>query len=297
MGLNSLRTSVSTGCSRTSARRVFSEFALPASRTIPLNGGPSAPPPPTPARDPPAGDLRMLTFLDSAYRPCDGITRRNFFQVGALGLGGLTLADMLRLQASGATAGVDKPKSVIMVYLPGGASHIDMYDLKPNAPVEIRGQFKPIPTNVPGIDICELMPLQAKIADKYSIVNGIQTVDTHSAELLMRGHLGGPTRRPVLGSIVSKLRGACGPSGIPTYVALGGENGSDPADPSYLGMAHKPFNSGGQGLNNLSLAKGVTPEQLANRKVLLNTFDTLRRDIDSRGDMAGMDSFNARALE
>ena len=180
-----------------------------------------------------------------------------------------------------------------MVYLPGGPSHIDMYDLKPNAPAEIRGEFKPIKTNVAGIDVCELMPGQAKIADKYSIVNGIQSVDTHSAELLMRGHLGGPIRRPVFGSVVSKLRGGCAEDGMPHYVALGGENGSDPSDPSYLGTAHRPFSSGR--LENLRLVKDVSPERLVDRKKLLNTFDTLNRNIDPQ--LAGMDAFTARALD
>jgi hypothetical protein len=170
-----------------------------------------------------------------------------------------------------------------------------MYDMKPNAPVEIRGEFKPIPTCVPGIDVCELLPMQAKIADKYSIVRGIQSVDTHSAEMLMRGHLGGPTRRPVFGSVVSKLRGGTSEGGMPQYVALGGENGSDPADPAYLGAAHKPFSSGGPGMANLSLCRGISPEQLADRKKLLGTFDTLNRTLDDQ--LPGMDAFTARALE
>jgi hypothetical protein len=237
----------------------------------------------------------MLTFTGARHRLCDGISRRDFFKVGALGLGGLTLADLLKLRASGkATSG--SAKSVIMVYLPGGPSHIDMYDLKPDAPVEIRGEFKPIPTNVPGFDICELMPLQAQIADKYSIVRGLQSVDTHSAEMLMRGTLGGPVKRPVFGAVVSKMRGGTGESGMPHYVALGGENGADSGDPSYLGTAHKPF-TGGAGLANLSLVKGVSPEQLTDRKVLLNSFDTLRRELDAKGDLPGMDAFTARALE
>ena len=203
----------------------------------------------------------MLTFLESSHRPCDGISRREFFKVGALGLGGLTLADLFRLQARGAIEEKSKPKSVIMVYLPGGPSHIDMYDLKPNAPVEVRGEFKPIQTNVPGFDICELMPLQAKIADKFSMVRGLQSVDTHSAEMLLRGSLGGPVKRPVFGSVVSRMRGGTGAGGMPHYVALGGENGADSGDPSYLGTAHKPF--GGSGLNNLSLVRGVSSEQLS----------------------------------
>src|SRR5437763_299037 len=104
----------------------------------------------------------MLTFRGATHhRFCDGISRRDFFMAGALGIGGLTLADVLRARA----AGPEKysAKSVIMVYLPGGPSHLDMYDLKPNAPVEIRGEFKPIATNVPGMNICELLPLQARI--------------------------------------------------------------------------------------------------------------------------------------
>src|SRR5262245_5969621 len=101
----------------------------------------------------------MLNLTGSCHRMCDGISRREFFKIGALGLGGLTLADTFRAQAASGTS--SSAKSVIMVYLPGGPSHMDMYDMKPNAPVEIRGEFKPIATNVPGMSICELMPLQA----------------------------------------------------------------------------------------------------------------------------------------
>src|SRR5262245_34682652 len=104
----------------------------------------------------------MLTFLGSRYHSCDGITRRRFLQVGGLGLGGLTLADLFRVRCSAASGA---PKSVIMIYLPGGPSHIDMYDMRPDAPAEIRGEFRPIRTSVPGMDVCELMPLQAKVAD------------------------------------------------------------------------------------------------------------------------------------
>jgi hypothetical protein len=234
----------------------------------------------------------MFTLTGNSHRMCDGLSRRDFFKVGALGLGGLTLADVLRLQGRAAS---NSPKSVVMVYLPGGPSHMDMYDLKPNAPAEIRGEFKPIATNVPGFDVCELLPLQAKIADKYSIIRGLQTVDTHSAELLMRGHTSPGGRRPVFGSVVSKIKGGTSEGGMPHYVALGGENGSDPADPSYLGAAHKPFTAGGPGMANLTLVKGITPEQLADRKQLLGTFDSLNREIDPQ--LPGMDAFTARAME
>ena len=237
----------------------------------------------------------MLTLRGSAHRLCDGLSRRDFFAVGALGVGGLTLADVLRARA--AAGDKTSAKAVIMVYLPGGPSHIDTFDMKPDAPAEIRGEFKPVKTKVPGLDVCELLPLHAQLADKFSVVNGLQCIDTHSAELLMRGHLGGPAKRPVFGSVVSRLRGGTGPGGLPHYVALGGENGSDPGDPSYLGTAYRPFKPGGEAVNSLGLVRGVTPEQLADRKRLRDTFDTVRRDIDARGEMAGVDAFTARALE
>src|SRR6188508_2581951 len=98
----------------------------------------------------------MLTILGNKNRFCDGITRRNFLKIGALGLGGLTLPQILKAEAS---AGIKNPhKAVIMIFLPGGPSHQDMFDLKPNAPSEVRGEFKPIKTNVPGIQICEHLP-------------------------------------------------------------------------------------------------------------------------------------------
>src|SRR4051812_35156515 len=108
------------------------------------------------------GDHLMLTFWGSRQRLCDGLSRRDFLKVGALGVGGLTLADLLRLRAQNLARPGKSGKAIIMVYLNGGPSHIDLYDMKPNAPLEYRGDFKPIRTNVPGMDICELMPLQAK---------------------------------------------------------------------------------------------------------------------------------------
>ncbi|MCE9532263.1 MAG: DUF1501 domain-containing protein [Planctomycetes bacterium] len=237
----------------------------------------------------------MFTLSNpTSSRFCDGVSRRDFLKVGALGVSGLTLADVLRARAA---TGRNSTKSVIMVYLPGGPSHLDMYDLKPNAPVEVRGEFKPIDTNVPGMRVCELLPLHAKIADKFAIVNGLQCIDTHSAELLMRGHLGGPVKRPVFGSVISRLHGSADTNGVPRYVALGGENGSDPGDPSYLGTAHRPFKPGGETMNSLSLVRGVSPEQLTDRKVLLKNFDSVRRDLDAKGEMAGVDAFTQRALE
>src|SRR6266566_1848206 len=100
---------------------------------------------------------------------CDGLTRRDFLRVGALGFGGLTLADLLRLRTAGAVAPEGRGKSVIMICLGGGPSHVDTYDMKPAAPREFRGEFRPIRTNVPGMEISEMLPQQAKIADKFAV--------------------------------------------------------------------------------------------------------------------------------
>ena len=114
----------------------------------------------------------MLTLWGAKRRFCDGVCRRDFLRVGMLG-GALALSDLLRLRAQ-AAAGDSPRKAVIMVCLNGGPSHIDMYDLKPDAPAEIRGEFRPAATNVPGFDISELMPLQARIADKLAVVRSVQ---------------------------------------------------------------------------------------------------------------------------
>ena len=111
----------------------------------------------------------MLDLFGKVHRHCDGVSRRDFLRIGALGLGGLTLADLIRLKAQGAIEPQSSRKAAIMIFLSGGPSHLDTYDMKPNAPVEFRGEFQPIRTNVPGIEFCEHMPLQARMADKSAI--------------------------------------------------------------------------------------------------------------------------------
>src|SRR3954468_6239203 len=117
----------------------------------------------------------MLTFFNGGKgRYCDGLSRRGFLKAGALAVGGLTLADLLRLKARAAPGSGTAGKAVIMVYLNGGPSHVDLYDMKPDAPEEYRGEFRPIKTNVPGMEICELLPLQARVADKFAIVRNMK---------------------------------------------------------------------------------------------------------------------------
>jgi hypothetical protein len=220
-------------------------------------------------------------------------SRRAFFRVGALGLGGLTLADLLRLQARGAVRADPAGKSIIMVYLPGGPSHIDMYDMKPDAPVEIRGEFRPIRTNVSGIDICELMPLQARITDKFALVRGFTTPGGHDSRELTTGFRAG-LNRPAFGSVVSRLRPTQGP-GLPPYVTLIEESNLPfGQDPAYLGPAHAPLSIRGQGMANLTLVRGMTVDRLSDRTNLLRRFDTVRRDVDAGH---GLDPFTVRALE
>jgi len=130
----------------------------------------------------------MFTFLGSRQGFCDGVSRRNFLQIGAFGAG-LTLADLLRSKSAAASpagqAAGTRPKSAIMIYLPGGPSHMDMYDLKPDAPSEFRGEFKPINTNVAGVQICEHFPEQAKIFDKLAVVRSVIAADEHSDSYVM----------------------------------------------------------------------------------------------------------------
>ncbi|HEY8503331.1 MAG TPA: DUF1501 domain-containing protein [Gemmataceae bacterium] len=240
----------------------------------------------------------MFTFWGKRQRFCDGITRRSFLRVGAFGAG-LTLADMLRLQA--AARGQSKPaatapKAAIMVFLPGGPSHMDTYDLKPQAPAEFRGEFKPIPTNVPGVQICELFPEQARMFDKLAVVRSLVSVDEHSDSLVMTGYSENQNRtlgHPSFGAVVSKLRG--GASDIPPFVSLRGM--SVGCEPGYLGVAHRAFTPDGPGLNNLRLANGVNAGRMDDRKSLLVKFDTARREIDATGSMAGIDAFAARAFD
>jgi hypothetical protein len=235
----------------------------------------------------------MLTLWGKRQPFCDGISRRNFLQVGAFGAG-LTLAGMLRARAA---SGATSTKSAIMIYLPGGPSHLDMYDLKPDAPKEFRGEFKPIATNVPGVQICEFFPMQARMWDKLAVVRSVVSVDEHSDSLVMTGYSENTNRtqhHPSLGAVVSKLRGTAA-SDIPPFVSLRGM--SPGTEPGYLGVGHRPFTPDGQGVRNLRLPGGVGVSRMDDRKSLLAGFDDVRREIDATGTMRGLDSFATRAFD
>jgi hypothetical protein len=235
----------------------------------------------------------MWTILGKPTAYCDGITRRNFLKVGAFGAG-LGLTDLLRAQGASSKA---RPKSAIMVWLAGGPPHIDMYDMKPDAPAEFRGEFKPIRTNVTGVQICEHFPLQAKMWDRFAVIRSVVAVHEHTDVETHTGYsaqINRTAQHPTFGAVVSKLRGGDRPD-IPPYVSLRGLTLGQ--EPGYLGIGHRAFSPDGPGLKNLLPATGVTAARLGDRKALLSSFDSLRRDIDATGTMKGYDAFTARAFD
>lgn len=240
----------------------------------------------------------MLSIFGRGTKLCDGITRREMLRVGALAFGGLTLADVLRLRAANPSGNVARAKSIIMIWLRGGASHIDSYDMKPDAPVEIRGEFKPIRTNLPGIQICEHMPKHAQMMDKLAVIRGIKSNDLgdHTPHYILTG-FPDRGRRPVIGSIVSYLKPRT--DGLPPYVSLMYKPPGlyDNEGPTYVGPAHRPFVPKAEGLSNLSLAKGVSVARLRDRRHLLKEFDTINRQMDATGAFSGIDTHTQRALE
>ena len=239
----------------------------------------------------------MLNLLGSTQKFCDSLDRRSFLKIGAFGAG-LTLADMLRAKAMGsASPATSTNKSAIMIYLPGGPSHMDMYDLKPEAPMEYRGEFRPIQTNVAGVQISEHFPRQARMWDKLATIRSIVSVDEHSDSLVMTGYSENTNRvahHPSFGSVMSRLRGNAN-ADIPPFVSLYGITIGN--EPGYLGVAHRPFTPSGPGNADLSLAGGINMERSHDRRQLLQYFDSLRRDIDASGSMRGMDAFTQRAFD
>lgn len=232
----------------------------------------------------------MLTIdCGSSQKYCDGVSRRSFLQIGAAGLGGLSLASLLRAESA---AGVHSShKAVINIHLGGGPSHQDMFDLKPNAPREFRGEFSPIATNVPGIEICEHMPRLAQMADKYAIIRSLVGMfDDHSNHHTQTGYgrndlknVGG---RPSIGSVVSRLLGPTG-SGAPPYIAYNeGHEG-------YLGPSYKAYRPQG---GDLRLLGGMTEDRLSSRTSLLTSLDKIRRSTDASGKMEALDAFTQRAV-
>ena len=189
----------------------------------------------------------MLDLIGEPFRNCDRISRRNVLKVGTLALGGATLADLFRGKALAAERHQQvTDTAVIQIFCGGGPSHIDMYDLKPNAPAEIRGEFKEISTKVPGIRISEHLPMQAGIMDKMAIVRTVtHTNPAHlpSSHLMQTGYevptaVAGRNAHPSTGSVTARMR-SFSATGMPTYVAV--PRGQAFSFSAYLGSAYNPF--------------------------------------------------------
>jgi hypothetical protein len=241
----------------------------------------------------------MLTVSGSSHRYCDGISRRSFLQIGSLAVGGLTFPELLRAeQRSGSRK---SQRSVIMVYLSGGLAHQDTFDLKPNAPTEVRGEFRPISTNVPGIQIGELLPRLARCMDKLILLRSLVGLrDEHSSFQSATGFTMGETKRegkPHFGSVIAKMQGPRDPI-VPPFVDLFPTMQHKPYNSpaaGYLGRATSPVKLDGQDLATMKL-QARSLDQLGDRRRLLEQIDQWKRDADGR-DRTGMDTYYERAFD
>lgn len=228
-------------------------------------------------------------------------SRRWFLQTGLAGVGGLTLPTLL--QAKAAQAASSKPKSVILFWLSGGLSHIDSWDPKPDAPVEVRGPFGSMTTNVPGIRISDQLPLQAKIMDKLTLIRSVDaTASNHTPITLQAGNPlarrgGDETTWPSMGSVVSKFHGPNDPQ-MPPFIGLTapGQWKADVYGAGKMGVPYNPV-SGEELKGRLTLPKGVTADRLSERSTLRAGFDRLRNDLDLTGTMIGMDESTSQAVD
>lgn len=239
----------------------------------------------------------MFTIYGKRQKFCDGLSRRNFLKIGGLAAGGLSLPDLLRAESIAGSRATGK--SIINIWLPGGPTHMDTFDLKPESPQEYRGEFSPIGTNVAGLEICELMPQLAKIADRFSVIRSVTGMrnehaptqsDSGWSEESLRP-MGG---RPGLGAVMSKVWGPAQstPHGsAPTAIDLGNW-----AKPGFLGPLHAAFRPDGPGRSDLSLDRSISVSRLDDRRTLLNGLDRLQRDVDSHRLMEAIDSFTERAV-
>src|SRR5919198_5427263 len=220
---------------------------------------------------PPAEVPTMLTFTGSPTPAGNGVSRRAWLRIGGLGLGGLALPDILRAEARSGTR--NPAKGIIMVLLPGGPTHLDTFDLKPDAPAEIRGEFRPTATNVPGVRICELMPRLARLADKLAIIRSLVGFrDDHNTHWCTTGWESHPPMDaspqvpgfppgdwPSLGAVLSRALGPRVP-GVPPCVDLTPVDAdarfilrTPPGQPGYLGVAHAAFEARAVDRRNITL--------------------------------------------
>ncbi|MSU20924.1 MAG: DUF1501 domain-containing protein [Pedosphaera sp.] len=263
----------------------------------------------------------MLTFLSKPVRNCDGISRRTFLKAGALGMAGLTFADVLRAEQANGRGSSNK--AIINIHLDGGPPQMDMIDPKPDSPIEFRGGLSSIPTTIPGLHLSELMPKVASVAKKFIFIRSlVGAEEQHHAFQCLSGFeekdLVGIGGRPAMGCVVAKLLGSAKDS-APPFVDLmqGRPFVRNSARPGFLGPAYRPFRPdisqlfhreleagmkkelAARGANHtlsLALSEGITVGRLENRVELLSNLDRLRRETDRSGEMAAMDKFTQQAM-
>ncbi len=248
----------------------------------------------------------MLTILGRASKYCDGIARRGFLKIGGFAMGAAanaSLASLMRAEAASSNSNARSGKAIINIFLGGGPPHQDMWDIKTEAPREIRGEFSPIETSVPGIQIGECFPKLAAIMDRLVVVRSVVGCSgAHDGFQCLTGwdrrsieSIGG---RPAIGSVLARLYGPRDP-GIPPVVALADKTShvpwSEPGPAGFLGAAYQPFRPNGKGMEDLTL-NGISLERLEDRKSLLKSLDHIKREADAKGMMTGMDAFTDAAF-
>lgn len=231
-------------------------------------------------------------------------SRRWFLQTGLAGVGGLTLPRLLRARETGRAASSVSKKSVILFWLSGGPSHIDMWDPKPDAPAEIRGPYHTIPTKVPGIRLCEHLPLQASIMDKLSILRAVDCKASNHTPITFQA--GNPLAQrtdngrdgagyPSMGSVVAKFRGPNHPD-MPAFVGLAPSWVADIYEAGDMGSQYAPV-KGLEVVGKFGLPEGIVSDRLQSRNELRTSFDRLRRDLDQQKTLEQLDRYNRQAFE
>ena len=256
----------------------------------------------------------MLEIQGRSVRLCDGISRRSFLKVGSLGLAGLSLPQFLRAAENQADS-TRRNRAVILYWMAGGPSHIDTYDMKPNAPEQVRGAFRPTATRVPGMQFCELFTRQAPIADKISLVRSLtHTNFDHfdAAHLVQTGYhelrvMGRGQPYPAQGSAVSMLRGP-NQAGMLPYVCIPEAWSSARGfyqHAAFLGAAYNPLSSGGSALSEryhinrpeLVLGPNMTVQRVEDRRELQRRIQNAARTLDGNGTVQAMDRYYQRAFD
>ncbi|MCA9118625.1 MAG: DUF1501 domain-containing protein [Planctomycetaceae bacterium] len=258
----------------------------------------------------------MLQITSGSHQKlCDGFNRRRFIQLGTLGLGGMSLAELMRREANASTGKHSSKRSVILIWQHGGPSQLDTFDMKPDQPSEVRGPYESIATSLPGLRICELMPEHAKVMDKCSVIRSF----THgngdhwaAAHWLLTGYTGANgsdriPRNPSMQAIASHLLGPRRP-GVPSGININ-DGGFGFHGGAYLGVAHNPFRIGDFSYGNeagrlptgsdesFKLVDGLSAERVLNRVSLADQFDRIRRDVDQSNTFDNLDDINRQAQE